>query len=236
MGHTSTSGRPVASGVGLGVVTLLWAVSGESSLVVATVPILLASPSGERNLFSLFLWIGGGSVVLGGLSWLFVTVAGGPVMGGVAAGLAIGGGLGAVVRLFAFSTPGSQAETLTVEMDDQETASPEPADLFGASPDPILYYAGRETPTVRAVNPAFEDAFDVTEQTIENTPLDETLMTNDTAAIVEAVRNSTQFDEVVDCDRPDGETPYRVRVVPVGEEPRTSGYVLYTAREDDGER
>lgn len=232
MRRIRTPSWSVATETGLGIGLLLWLFSGESGLYVATVPILLATPNGERNLFSLFLWIGGGSVGLGALCWLAMTVTGGPVMGGVAAGLAVGGGLGAVVRLFLFSTPGSQAETLTVEMDDEEPGlSPEPADLFAASPDPILYYAGAETPTVRAANPAFENAFGVTETTVENEPLGDALMTSETGGIVDAARAGSQFETVADCERADGKTPYRVRVVPVGENAQSSGYVLYTVWE-----
>lgn len=230
MGQRHTPVRPLGILAGLGMGSVVWLLSGEPRLSVA-MAVLLVSPSSERSQLSLVLWIAGGSVTLGVAGWLGMTITGGPVMGGVAAGLAVGGGLGAVVRLFAFSSPGSQAETLTVEMDDAGTPT-EPADLFVANPDPVLYYDGGDTPTVRAVNPAFEEAFGISEATVENEALSDALMTSETAAITAAARDGTQLDDVVDCERPAGDQPYRVRVVPVGDPSQSSGYVLYTARED----
>lgn len=207
---------------------------GFTSALVAVVPILLAGHTTGRELRYLLGWIGAGSAVFGLTGWLAATAVGVSLVGGVAAGLAAGGGVGAVVRLFAFSSGPSPRETVTVAAPDKESMDldPEPADLFEASPDPILYYDGDDKLTVRAVNPAFESAFGISETTVEMATLGDAVMATEPTPLVDAATNGESVETVVDCETPAGDSPYYVRVVPVGDGQRTRGYVVYTAHNE----
>ncbi|WP_277541857.1 nitrogen regulation protein NR(II) [Haloarcula laminariae] len=146
----------------------------------------------------------------------------------VGLGLALGGGVGGVARLF---RPGALAEspdqtmTVDVDTDASETPTPEPADLFAGHPDPVLYYAAEgHGPVVRAVNTAFGETFDVPTDRLEGTPLPEALLvTGEETVDAEAV-TAGGLDRIVDCETTVGTARFRLRTVANGE----TGYLLYT--------
>jgi hypothetical protein len=146
-------------------------------------------------------------------------------------GIAVGGGLGSVVWLVSLDDEEPDTgETVTVDMDEGDAVpTPEPVDLFEASPDPILFYTETpDGPVVRAVNPAFTDAFGVTSEALDGTPLrDGLFVADDAEAVLEAARASDVFDEVVACETEAGDSEMRLRIAATGRS-RTDGYVLYT--------
>lgn len=180
---------------------------------------------------SVFLWILAGAIVSGGFGWLLATAVGAtPAVGG-AAGIAAGGGLGAALRLLVYPSAQRRRETVTVEMGDGE-AGAEPLDLFEAHPDPLCYYTGGETPTVRAVNPAYEETFGISASTIEEADLDGALMTTETGPFVEAATDGATYETTVVCETASGEKQYLVRVIPIAGAADSRGYVLYTPHEN----
>lgn len=83
---------------------------------------------------------------------------------------------------------------------------------------------------VRAANPAFEEHFGVNSEAVENAALADALMMSDRADdIATAVNQTESVNEVVSCETPAGERPFRVRAVAVARGSATRGYVLYTA-------
>lgn len=180
--------------------------------------------SGTGGVVSVAVWIAAGAGVFAALGWAVATVAGFPPRLPVGIGIALGGGIGAGTRYIAAAEEAEEGESVTVEMDRAD--DPEPADLFEASPDPILYYAPAEAgPVVRAVNPAFEATFGVETATLAGTPLAEGLMTGGDAAAAVAAGESA---DAVACSTDAGEKRFDLRVAPVGEE---RGYVVYVPRE-----
>jgi PAS domain-containing protein len=216
--------------------------AGSGGLDPATAGVVLLLGSDRMKSFGgLVGSIAAGAIGLGLILWLVAT---GttllPVSALIAAGvgLAVGGGLGSVVWLFAVGdeevdTGGS----VTVDMDGQGAAgpAPEPVDLFEASPDPILFYAETpEGPVVRAVNPAFVSAFGVTSDALDGVPLREGLLVTEGAEdVVAAARAGETFDEVLACEGENGTQSLRVRLAATGRD-RTDGYVLYTPTETAG--
>ena len=229
-------GVPVAV---LAATLVLTAGSGGLDPVTAGVVLLVGSER-VKSIGGLVGSIAAGAVVLGVVLWLVAT---GttllPVTALVAAGvgLAVGGGLGSVVWLFAVGEEDADTgESVTVDMDDQGEAgpAPEPVDLFEASPDPILFFAETpEGPVVRAVNPAFVSAFGVSSEALDGVPLREGLLVSEGAEdVVAAARAGGTFDEVLACEGEDGTQAMRVRLAATGRD-RTDGYVLYTPADAD---
>ncbi|MEF8815139.1 MAG: hypothetical protein V5A55_15225 [Halovenus sp.] len=217
----------VAGSVGTVVVGL--GVAADVSLGTAgTAAVLVVFAIPEGDLLEVGLWLAAGCGVLGITGWVVATLffSNIPAAAGLGAGIAVGGGLGAVMRLLVFGQEESQAETVTVDMDDGKTPGPRPADLFEASPDPLLYYTSGEGPVVRAGNRAFEETFDVGDNALDGTSLPEALMTADSDDIVRAATAGETFDAVRRCETVGGERDLRIRVVPVGD--GTHGYVMYT--------
>lgn len=175
---------------------------------------------------SVAVWIAAGAGVFAALGWAVATVAGFPPRLPVGIGIALGGGIGAGTRYIAAAEEAEEGESVTVEMDRADDPEPEPADLFEASPDPILYYDAAEAgPVVRAVNPAFEGTFGVDTAALAGTPLAEGLMADGEVAAAVAAGESA---DAVACNTDAGEKRFDLRVAPVGE---TRGYVVYVPRE-----
>lgn len=199
---------------------------------VATLGFILLLP--DSDILDILVWIGAGCVVLGGVGWGVVTLIFpefSPLIG-LGAGVAVGGGFGAVAHLLADSEPDDHSETMTVDMEAAETAEPTPADLFEASPDPLLFYTvSGDGPVVRAVNPAFEETFGVTGTALDGATLQEGVLAADAGEIVAAARVGEEFDGMYRCETAEEKRELRVRVVPVAP---TRGYILYTelGRED----
>lgn len=222
--------RAALAATALSAVALLggWTVDGHA---VAGLGLLLFGTSGDRSLRGLVVAIAVGAVVVGAIAWLASGILGGPLSTGVAAGLgiAVGGGLGSVIWLLAVGEEEPERpEEVTVDMgEDEDLPEPEPADLFEASPDPILYYGGPE-PQVRAVNPAFVETFDVEATAVEGVPLADALQVGSgSAALVDAATAGRAADETLPCETGDGTVELRVRVIPVGSGDRPAGYVVY---------
>lgn len=141
-------------------------------------------------------------------------------------GLALGGGIGGVARLFradeAAETPD---QTMTVDVDASETPAPEPADLFDGHPDPVLYYAAEgHGPVVRAANDAFGERFDVPVERIEGTPLSEALLVTGEETVDADAVVAGGLDRIAECETTAGTERLRLRTVTSGE----TGYLLYT--------
>jgi hypothetical protein len=199
--------------------------------VVAAVVFL--APVADRDLVDIVLWIAGGCLSVGALGWIgtAVLVSGVDPAAGFGAGFAVGGGLGAMVRLVVLSEESDRSETVTVEMDEaDDSAGAEPVDLFEASPDPMLYYDDSDGPTVRAVNPAFEAAFGISTASLADEPLENALMASDGAGAAEAASQGDRFDGRLSCETTAGTEQFRVRVVPVAP---ARGYVVFTASLDE---
>lgn len=187
--------------------------------------------SAGRHMAELVGWIGAGAAVFGlvGLAIAMAFVSEVPPAAGLGAGIAVGGGFGAVVRLLGFEqVEDTEDVTIDLDRDTVDVPAPEPADLFEASPDPMLYYDDDGNgPVVRAANPAFAEMFDVPVDDTIGAELAETLAT-DPQAVVDAAAAGTPFDDTRSCETGNGERPFRVRVVPVDVASGTRGYVVYT--------
>jgi hypothetical protein len=200
----------------------------EDSVVAAVV---FLAPLADRNLVNIVLWIAAGCVIVGGIGWIATAalVSGVDPAVGFGAGFAVGGGLGAVLRLIAFSNESGRSETVTVEMDEHDDAAgPEPVDLFEASPDPMLYYDDSDGPTVRAVNPAFETAFGISTDSLAAEPIANALMTSESGDAAAAASRGDSFDARLACETTDGTKQFRIRVIPVAP---ARGYVVFTSPE-----
>jgi len=120
-----------------------------------------------------------------------------------------------------------------VDMDETEAPGPRPADLFEASPDPLLYYdTAGGAPVVRAGNPAFEATFGVADDTLDGTALPAALGAADGDDITSAATAGKELDAVRRCETADSAHDLRIRVVPVGD--GTRGYVMCTGPVDGG--
>ncbi|MEF8855705.1 MAG: PAS domain-containing protein, partial [Haloarculaceae archaeon] len=131
-------------------------------------------------------------------------------------------------------TPEHPDETVTFNRgkssDSGGTPAPRPADLFEASPDPILYFDDSgEGPVVRAANPAFEGVFGLTSTAVEDAALGDALMvTGRNNAIVRAASTGADFQATVPCETAEGEVPCAIRLATVTDEVGVRGYVIYT--------
>ena len=200
-------------------------------------PVLFVGLAGNRDTYALVGWIAGGAAVLGAIFWGIGTVASLAVSPELllAAGIAVGGGLGGVVRLLSGEdAPENPDETVTftrgAASETRSTPDPRPADLFEESPDPILYFDDSgEGPVVRAVNPAFESVFGVTSAAVEEAALGDAHMVSDRGdAIVRAAGTGAEFRATLDCETADGEVPCSVRLATVRDDVGVRGYVIYT--------
>lgn len=219
------------------VLALLVALEGGGG-TTASLALILAVPGRARDTGGLVGAIAVGAAVLGALGWIGVAVFDAQVslVAAVGLGIAGGGGIGAVIWLLVVgeAAEGGGRETVAVEMDDEEPTGPEPqpADLFAANPDPIVFFAGEE-PEVRAVNPAYEDAFGVSSSVLDGADLDEALMTADAVdGVGSAARTGDPFDRTVECETAEGTRTMRLRVVVTEGPTGASGYLLYTPLRD----
>lgn len=199
----------------------------------AGLAVLVLGIGGKRSLRSLVAAIAAGAVVVGVIAWLAVGVVAVSVAPGLAAGLgiAVGGGLGSVVWLLAVGEEEEDdTEEMTVDMQATEgRPSPEPADLFEANPDPILYYGSEPELTVRAANPAFGEVFGPSPDDLEGRPLDEVFGVDERhEAILEAASAGRPADETVPCETATGRETFRVRIAPTGTGDLAAGYIIYS--------
>lgn len=207
-------------------------------------PILVAGVAGRHNLGELLAWIAGGAVVLGAVVYGATMVVNVPLATPLAVGFgaAIGGGLAGSIRMLALGEGESSAdstETMTVDMDDEEgtmAPDPRPADLFEASPDPLVYYDDSgEGPVVLAVNPAFEATFGIGADAVENAALADALVGDlDASALVAAAADDEAVRRRVSCDTDSGTREFLLRLVPVTAASGVRGYVVYTRISGNG--
>lgn len=173
-------------------------------------------------------YIGVGALTLATVLFAADAMAGLPVSREVALGLgiALGGGLGAVVHFLKTADDLEVAdETMTVDVDQSSTPAPQPADLFDGHPDPVLYYATEgHGPVVRAANEAFGTTFDVPADQLAGTPLTEALLVTGAETIDGETAVTDGVDTVVTCETAAGEASFRLRTVSA----ETTGYLLYT--------
>ena len=216
-----------------GLVGVSTAAGADTGLVLAA-PILLVGPDDGFGLRNQLLWILASALVGGGLGYGIATLAA-PAATTIALGfgIAVGGGLGAVVRLFVVEDADAvEPDEVTVSSSSAEPSvpDPQPVDLFDEHPDPVLYFDDSGGgPVVRAANRAFEDTFGVGSEAVENAALADALMaTERTEDIVAAAGDAESVDAVVDCETAGDERPFRVRTVAVARGNGTRGYVLYT--------
>lgn len=229
----------VAGLVGAAASVLFVAETGDQAAVAATL-LFLGDVRQRSGLTALVGWLVGGSLLGAAIGYVAtVMIAGVPLAaeGGVGLGIALGGGLGVVSNLMAAdardSSGGTEtAESVTVDMESDDSPSPRPADLFDGHPDPILYVADQgHGPVVLAANDAFTETFDVPGDAMSGTPLDEALMVADDAAdsaaitdIVDGIAADERTGTTVACQTPGGERRFRLRTAGRG----TDGYVIYT--------
>ncbi|WP_236035527.1 hypothetical protein [Haloarcula rubra] len=173
-------------------------------------------------------YIGAGAVTLAALMFVVDTVAALPVSRPVSLGLgvALGGGLGAVVHFLRTADDVEvDDETMTVDVEESSTPAPQPADLFDGHPDPVLYYADEgHGPVVRAANEAFATTFDVPAGQLAGTPLSEAVLVTGAEAADGDRLDADGYDAVVTCETGGGAASFRLRTVAT----EASGYVLYT--------
>jgi len=221
--------RALAAGCA-GVLTLV-AADGAGTALAA--PVLVAGIP-DDGVWGLVSWIVGAAVIGGALGYGLATLAAPEALSiALVFGTATGGGLGALVRVFAVGgTEQREPESVHIGSTDDEDGSPDPqpADLFDEHPDPVLYFddAG-DGPVVRAANAAFEETFGVGTDTVANAALADASMTTERVdALVAAVGDGETFDAVLTCET-DGETAqFRVRTATVTDDTGTRGYLLYT--------
>ena len=235
------TGTRVLAGALAALASLAWLASGGADAGTLAGPLLVVGIAGRHNLLTLLGWIAGGAGIVGVLLWGIATFASLSVAPELmlAAGIAIGGGLGGVVRLLSVEEePQDTAETVTFERSaggsDDSGPEPRPADLFEGSPDPIVYYDDSgDGPVVRAVNPAFEDAFGVASGAVEDAALGDALMLAEGVDdLVAAAAAGTAFSATLACETAAGEQRCVVRLASVSDEAGTRGYVLYTPLEN----
>ena len=210
-------------------------------LAMAASLLFLGDVRERRGLTWLVGWLVGGSLLGAGIGYAAaLLIAGFPLatQGAVGLGIALGGGVGVVSNLLAAEAQGEdddQTESMTVDMETDDSPSPRPADLFDDHPDPVLYVADRgHGPVVLAANGAFAETFDVPADAISETPLDESILAdeeNDPAVetVVDAVASGDAADETLSCRTPSGPVRFRLRTAGGG----ADGYVIYTRTEQD---
>lgn len=228
----------LATGLVIGVAPTADPTAGTASLVAA--PLLLASPR-RKSLAGLVTSIAVGALVLGAVAWVVASQTtllplGTTVAAGL--GLAVGGGLGSVVWLLGLEeTEEASTEEVTVDMAEETTErpTPEPVDLFDASPDPIVFFAGDDGhPVVMAVNAAFEGTFGVSGSALVDTPLADGLLVAEGAEdLAAAAQAGDSFDRVLVCETDDGERRMRVRLAVTRDPEDSGGYVIYTPTDRD---
>ncbi len=211
----------------VGALTLVIPVGVHDPAAGAWLGLLVVGPAIPRTLRALIAAIVVGAATLGAIAGGVVTVVGGPLAPTVAAGVgaAVGGGVGSAVWLFVAADDAEEAADVTVDVG-EATPAPQPADLFEANPDPILFVAGQD-PAVLAANPAFGDVFGVDPDDLEGRPLSESLQVEtDVEGIVSAVTAGRPFEASVACETANGPGSVRVRVVPTGGA-HGAAYVVY---------
>lgn len=232
----------------LGVARELVALSGELSLAVvspmpsgalvvgpfvAALAVGLSLTGDPGSILELAASLVIGAVILGAIGWVSVSVLApemDPVLG-VMAGIAVGGGFGVVIRLLTVPEAEDTGESVTIDTsgEGKRTSEPRPADLFEASPDPMVYYTARSDPAIAlAVNPAFREAFGPDEGAVEGTPLADLLDVAASGPVVDAIEEAAHHEERVEMETSEGTRTFRVRVIPGGEG-SASGYVTMTA-------
>jgi PAS domain-containing protein len=219
-----------------GLVGVLGLVGSEAGLAAAA-PILVVGTDDGLGLRSQLLWILGAAVLGGALGYGIATLAA-PTATTISLGfgIAVGGGLGAVVRLLVVGDAETQQpDEMTVSSGGggSSTPDPQPVDLFEENPDPVLYFDDSgDGPVVRAANRAFEETFGVGSEAVENAALADALMVTDrTDDIVAAAGDAESFDAVIDCETATDDRRFRVRTVAVARSTGTRGYILYTPAE-----
>jgi|GEM_PF-898730 len=230
-------GRQLAVAWGVGAVaSALVATTTGDGLAVAASLLFLGDVREKRGLTWLVGWLVGGSLLGAGVGYAATfLIAGFPLaaQGAIGLGIALGGGIGVVSNLLAAEARGEdvdQSESMTVDMETDDSPSPRPADLFDDHPDPVLYVADRgHGPVVLAANDAFAETFDVPADALSETPLDESLMAEEESdpaveAVVDAVAGGDPVEESLACRTPSGPERFRVRTASGG----ADGYVIYT--------
>lgn len=184
------------------------------------------------SLLTVVGWIAIGAVSLAAALFALDSVVALPFSRAVAIGLglALGGGIGGVARLFrADEAVDTADQTMTVDVDNSAPTNPEPADLFDGHPDPVLYYAAEgHGPVVRAANGAFGETFDIPANRIEGTPLSEALLVTGEETVGADAVTAGGLDRLVDCETTTGTERFRLRTIGNGR----TGYLLYTPRGD----
>jgi len=180
------------------------------------------------SLLTVVGWIAVGALALAAVLLALDSVVALPFSRQVAVGLglALGGGIGGVARLFR-ADGGTEApdQTMTVDVDAPEAPAPEPADLFDGHPDAVLYYAAEgHGPVVRAANDAFGERFDVPVERIEGTPLSEALLVTGEETVEADAVTAGGLDRIAECETTAGTERLRLRTISNGE----TGYLLYT--------
>lgn len=225
----------VAWGVGAVASALVTTTTGDGLAMAASL-LFLGDVREKRGLTWLVGWLVGGSLLGAGLGYAAaLLISGFPLatQGAVGLGIALGGGVGVVSNLLAAEAQGDdvdQTESMTVDMETDDSPSPRPADLFDDHPDPVLYVADRgHGPVVLAANDAFAETFDVPADALGETPLAESLMADDESdtaveTVVDAVASGDPVDETLACRTPSGTVQFRLRTAGGG----ADGYVIYT--------
>jgi PAS domain-containing protein len=214
---------------------LRWAVAaGALALVIpagthdfAGLAVLVAGPAIPRTLRGLVAAIVVGTAAIGAIAAGVVTAVGGPLSPTVAAGVgaAVGGGVGSAVWLFVAADDAEEETDVSIDVGEAAPA-PQPADLFEANPDPILFVGGPD-PSVLAANPAFGEVFGVDPDDVAGRPLVESLhVETESDAIAAAVAAGRAFEATVACETAEGPGNRRVRVVPTGGA-HGAAYVVY---------
>jgi PAS domain-containing protein len=226
--------RHALAGTVVGLVGGAVALGPEPGLAVAA-PILAVGADDGLGLRTQVLWILGAGALGGVIGYAVATLAA-PTATPIALGfgIAVGGGLGAVVRLLVVGdTEPQEPDDVTVSSrrTEQSTPDPQPVDLFDENPDPVLYFDDSgDGPVVRAANRAFEETFGVDSESVENAALIDALMVTERAEdVVTAAADAATFEAVTDCETATDEQSFRVRTVAVARGSGTRGYILYTA-------
>jgi hypothetical protein len=173
-------------------------------------------------------WIGAGAVVLATVALVVQSVfsLGFSEQLTVGLGLALGGGLGGVSYLLVTDSPGETAdETMTVSADADQSAEPQPVDLFDGHPDPVLYFVDEgHGPVVRAANESFGTTFDVPSDRLDGTALSEALLVAGIDEVAAETVSTGDLDVVALSTAHDEPRQYRLRTAGTP----STGYLLLT--------
>lgn len=210
--------------VGVGV---LLPESGSVGVAASATLLLVGVNTAQDGVVALVGWLLAGAVLGGAIGYAAVELLAVPLTTGAVVGLgvALGGGLGVLTNLLVLEPERSrEGETVEVEMED-ESVEPRPADLFDGHPDPVLYVADDgHGPVVRAANAAYGRTFDLPTDAVVGAPVDEVLMCGDSDEVADSLEDSRSLDVVVDCETPDGDRQFRLRVAGDGD----AWYLVYT--------